>query len=551
MALVSSTKGGSLKQWFALLFGLVLIGFVLLLAVMYTVMERTAVGGPLYGKVIQNNALLADILPPPEYVIDAYLVLRELRLTNESDTQTQLLKRYRQDKQDFLDRLTYWNGQSLPQDTVSLLNKAADAAKDFFAEADTAYIPLIKTGNQTDMAAPLTKLDELFSIHRNAINELVPALLKHSQEVEAEAMQARSHGITLAMSAGVLALFVLAGALVLLLRALMATLGGEPHEARHIVQRIALGDLSLSLSIDKLAPNSLLAHMADMQKRLRDMLQRVRDAESGVSQESEVIASGATQVFVSTQQQSDASTAMASAVEQLSANVGNMADAAREAHEMARSSGNVARDGGGVIRSTIQSMHATADNIRTTSASVQELGQQTANISRVVSVIKDIADQTNLLALNAAIEAARAGEQGRGFAVVAEEVRNLAAKTSTSTEEISSMIQTIQDRAQDCVRDIAESVSRSEEGVAMASQAADAIQRIQEEVARVMSTVENISMALREQSDASDSVSSSVEQIARMAEENSQAANSMSQATQSLRSLAGNLNQSVGLFQLS
>src|SRR5690606_22509853 len=120
--------------------------------------------------------------------------------------------------------------------------------------------------------------------------------------------------------------------------------------------------------------------------------------------------------------------------------------------EQARRGTQLANDGADVVRKTIESMETIAGSVRTSSATVEELGRRSAEIGQIIAVISDIADQTNLLSLNAAIEAARAGEHGRGFAVVADEVRKLAEKTSKATSEVRETISSTQNETVDAVR---------------------------------------------------------------------------------------------------
>lgn len=166
-----------------------------------------------------------------------------------------------------------------------------------------------------------------------------------------------------------------------------------------------------------------------------------------------------------------------------------VSDAARIAFEISRQTDVSAQRGAVVVNDTMHTMRKIAVDMQAASGGVEALGKQSLLISSIIQTISSIAQQTNLLALNAAIEAARAGEQGRGFAVVADEVRQLAGRTSSATEEIVSVVLQNEKLVDETVAEMANSKSQAEQGLVLATQAGEVILEIQDGAKRVFDAV--------------------------------------------------------------
>ncbi len=362
--------------------------------------------------------------------------------------------------------------------------------------------------------------------------------------------QAQSRVGTALVAAGVilaLAIFGSLGASLIMSRRIMKPL----REATEGAARIANGDLTVAMESSSSDEVGIMVRSLEtMRQNLKTMITSVRSSSGRVADSSTKLVAAAEHVAKASNTQSDSASATAAAVEQLTVSINHMAENASKARELSDASGEVSRMGGEVIQRTLREMKGIANIVTEASQTIEKLGQQSAQISTVVAVIKEIADQTNLLALNAAIEAARAGEQGRGFAVVADEVRKLAERTTRSTEEIRQTVGHIQEDATQAVSCMSRAVSAVDQGVELAAEAGESTDRITSHTAAVVQEVSAISDALKEQSSASNEIASRVETIVRMTEENSASARSSETSAREVQEFTGQMIREVDRFRM-
>jgi len=512
-----------LSHRFTILIALFTFGFLFYGAWSLKTLEELKVNGPVYQRIVQGKDLIADILPPPEYVIESYLVSLQMYEATEKAERDALVNRLQALKKDYDERHEYWLKEPLEPDLAAVfLQKAHNSAAAFYTLAFNEFIPAVQQENKEAAGAVMARMKQAYETHRAAIDQVVQMTTKRNEIDEANAKDRiqSSLMLSLAIFAGSLAAGIAAA--VAISRGLIRGLGGEPAYAMQVAGRIAVGDLSTKIDVKDGDKESLLFAMKSMQETLANTVSNIKAAVDSVSTGAQQIAVGNTDLSRRTVEQASSLDESSSSIQRLTATVRQNTENSRQANQLALSASEVARKGGAVVADVVQTMGSINDSSK--------------KIVDIISVIDSIAFQTNILALNAAVEAARAGEQGRGFAVVASEVRSLAQRSAAAAKEIKQLID--------------DSVEKVDAGKLLVDQAGRTMDEIVASVKRVTDVINEISAASEEQSSGMEQISHSIHQMDEMTQQNAALVEQAAAAADSLQQQAGELARSVGEFNV-
>ncbi|RON49685.1 methyl-accepting chemotaxis protein [Pseudomonas frederiksbergensis] len=384
-----------------------------------------------------------------------------------------------------------------------------------------------------EIAVTLKSLVELNKHQANLATEAARLVFSHSR-------------VWVGVMVGLAALMTI-GLALLLTRSIVLPLS----QSLRVAEVVAAGDLTGDIHISgRDEPARLLHALKSMQQNLRDTIRRISDSSSQLASASEELSCVTEDATRGLHQQSLEIEQAATAVNQMTAAVEEVASNAVATSEASRESDRIAQHGRAQVQQTVLSIESLADDVTANASQVEDLAQKVYGISKVLDVIRSIAEQTNLLALNAAIEAARAGDAGRGFAVVADEVRALAHRTQQSTQEIEQMISGIQQGTDSAVSSMQQSNSRARSTLEVAKAAGVALEEIASAFTLINERNIVIASASEEQAAVAREVDRNLMNIRDLALQTSAGANQTSAASQELSRLAVDLNTMVARFSV-
>ena len=479
--------------------------------------------------------------------------LNKLMLTGGMDTRHELREQIAAQANVLEARVMRGEGVASQYGAGDATEQAGDAFdKAALAGEDVMHIETTETGRRLTVVRPYqasenTRGANCMGCHAVPVGTVLGAI-RVSYDLAPVDARIRNSGIESLLIH--LALFVVGMALInmALKRVVAAPINRLTEHMTRVEQQ---SDLSVRIPVsghDEIAEAATAFNT--MLERFAGILGQVRGATSNLAQLAGQLVDVSTRTQQGVERQLNDTEHLAGALHQLAGTVQEVARNTREAADAALRADGEAKDGTGTANQALGAISDMSRQLEAAVAVIRNLDTDSRDIGRVIGLIREIAEQTNLLALNAAIEAARAGEQGRGFAVVADEVRTLAQRTQSATEEINTIIVKVQGRAQEAVGAIQNAEQKTDSSVSSVGETAKALDTIAASVEAINRLNAGIAVNSSEQSNVAESISRKIGDIGAVAREASGHAHDTQDASQRLARLAEELAAQVGQFRV-
>ena len=516
----------------------------------YTI-RQVSVQGPIYNEIVTGKDLIADILPPPEYIIEAYLVARQLNDETDPTRISELIERGDRLRVDYESRHEFW--LKLPQNSIRdlMITTSYRSAMEFFQLRDEQFVPAIRAGDRERAKAVLTQMNQKYEAHRLAIDQVVTLATQQNAASELKSADAIANQGRLLVILG-LAILLVVGFMAVYANRTARDLSSRIQMASEIANRVASGDLATEV------PNTdrndeagrLLQAIHKMTLSLRGLVTRAKQASIELMSTATEFAATSRQQEATVQNFGASTNQIAAAVKQISATSAELLSTMEGVNAVAGQTADMAEDGQAGLRNLDNTMERLAGAANTMAARLAAIREEAAEITGVVTTISKVADQTNLLSINAAIEAEKAGEQGLGFLVLAREIRRLADQTAVATLDIEQMVKQMQTAVSAGVMEIDRFAEEVKSGVGNVVRVGGQFGQIISQVKTLSERFDAVNHGMRSQSQGARQIGDAMGQMIDGARQTSVSLREFNSATESLRDAVSVLKQEIAQFNV-
>ena len=421
---------------------------------------------------------------------------------------------------------------------------------------DTYYRTATRIANSfIDGSADFARIGEEASANARRLEQVRSAMTEMQADTRTRFTLSISDTVEASRDAGTLAMIILVVATVLLVGLSFVIGRSITQSLSQIIRSLedmatGEGDLTSRLSYqgrDEL--RQLVDNFNLFVEKLHKSFHTISEDVVSLNQVAQQLSGASNQNLERIQDQSEALAAARHAVDELMKSVEEVAGFASSASDQTQDAARFAQQGQSTVNSNIAMIQKLATEVEETATVVNRFEEFSIKVGGLLDTIQNVAEQTNLLALNAAIEAARAGEHGRGFAVVADEVRGLAVRTRSATEEIHSVISELGSLSGSAVAAMQQSVSKARDGVKATTESGEMLQKILENVQAISSINEQIAAATYEQSTTFNDVNSHINDIYQNAEKVTESTRNLDQISRDIESVSRGLNEVSSQFK--
>lgn len=526
--------------------------FTLFAGMAWRTLDEVRVKGPIYDEIILGNELIADVLPPPQYIIESYLLVLRLRDSQDPTEIASLIDRGNQLRTDYENGQEKWKRQLSADRMGDLMTvTAARAAMEFYRLRDEEYIPAIRAGDAARATAVLALMHQRYEAHRYAIDDLVKLALARNQafEADADAVIARQTTMLSLLAAAVVVVVLV---LAWFARRMSMRLSSRIQLASEVAVRVAQGDLSTEVpkTEDTDETGRLIGAIGTMTLSLRSLVTRVKQASIELMSTATEFAATSRQQESTVQGFGASTNQIAAAVKQIAATSQELLATMEGVNAVASQTATLAEQGQSGLSNLDQTMDRLAQVANTMSARLAAIREEAAEITGVVTTISKVADQTNLLSINAAIEAEKAGEQGLGFLVLAREIRRLADQTAVATLDIEQMVKQMQTAVSAGVMEIDRFAEEVRSGVGTVDRIGGQFGQIIGQVKTLSERFDSVNGGMRSQSHGARQIGEAMAQLTDGARQTSHSLREFNSASENLRDAVAALKQEIAKFNL-